>query len=178
TKLRVAPETALRLPGAILGALTTILIYLLTAELFGAEVGLIAAALWAFDPSAIGFNRIAKEDTFLVFFFLLANVFWLRSQRIAESHERQPELLYWATAVSFGAMIASKYVPQMLVVSLAYYYTFQAIPETRWRLKKKRFLIFFSLIGISFLFFNPPIFLPGTWRAIFSFANYKSLGHD
>src|SRR5439155_8884397 len=134
--------------------------------------GLVAAALFAFDPLAISFNRIAKEDTFLVFIFLLANVFWLRSQRLAETRpHKQPELLYWATAISFGAMIASKYVPQMMIVSLAYYYTFQAIPETRWRLKKKRFLIFFSLIGVSFLFFNPPIFLPGTWRAIFSFAN-------
>ena len=77
--LYVQPETALRLPGVIFGSLTSILIYLVAAELFGTEVALIAAALWAFDPNAIGFNRIAKEDTFLVFFFLLANVFWLLS---------------------------------------------------------------------------------------------------
>ncbi len=38
------------------------LIYLIAAELFGAEVALIAAALWTFDPTAIGFNRVAKED--------------------------------------------------------------------------------------------------------------------
>ena len=48
-------------------------------------MALLAAALWAFDPQAIGFNRIAKEDTFLLFFFLLANIFWLRGQRVAES---------------------------------------------------------------------------------------------
>ena len=53
---QIAPETALRLPGVIVGALTSLLIYLITAELFGAEVALIAAALWAFDPAAIGFN--------------------------------------------------------------------------------------------------------------------------
>src|SRR5213083_2503413 len=34
----IAPETALRLPGVILGAFTALLIYLVTAELFGAEV--------------------------------------------------------------------------------------------------------------------------------------------
>ncbi|HEY5403643.1 MAG TPA: glycosyltransferase family 39 protein, partial [Pyrinomonadaceae bacterium] len=51
----IAPETALRFPGTVLGAFTALLIYLITAELFGAEVALIAAALWAFDPSAIGF---------------------------------------------------------------------------------------------------------------------------
>ena len=81
----IASETALRFPSVLFGALTAILIYLLATELFGAEVGLIAAALWTFDPSAIGFNRIAKEDTFLLFFFLLANVFWLCGQRVAES---------------------------------------------------------------------------------------------
>ena len=81
----ISPETALRFPGTVFGALTAILVFLLAAELFGAEVGLIAAALWAFDPMAIGFNRIAKEDTFLLFFFLLANILWLRGQRVAES---------------------------------------------------------------------------------------------
>jgi dolichyl-phosphate-mannose--protein O-mannosyl transferase len=87
---RITPETALRLPGAIAGALTALLIYLIAAELFGVEVALVAAALWIFDPTGIGFNRVAKEDTFLLFFFLLANVFWLRGQRVAESTDRNP----------------------------------------------------------------------------------------
>src|SRR5260370_30338583 len=102
------PETALRLPGVLFGAFTALLIYLIAAELFGPEVALIAAALWTFDPSAIGFNRIAKEDTFLLFFFLLANVFWLRGQRAAESSNRNPNPYYWATAAAFGARMASK----------------------------------------------------------------------
>jgi len=104
----ISAETALRLPGTILGAFTALLIYLIAAELFGAEVALIAAALWAFDPNAIGFNRIAKEDTFLLFFFLLANVFWLRGQRVAESTDRSPNRYYWLTGAAYGAMIASK----------------------------------------------------------------------
>ena len=58
----IATETALRFPSTVFGTLTAVLIYLLATELFGAEVGLIAAALWTFDPMAIGFNRIAKED--------------------------------------------------------------------------------------------------------------------
>lgn len=73
--LQVSPEAGLRVPGIVFGAATIILIYLLAVELFGAEVALIAAALWAFDPQAIAFSRIAKEDTFLLFFFLLANIF-------------------------------------------------------------------------------------------------------
>ena len=135
--LQVPVETALRLPSTICGALTVVLIYLLTAELFGAEVALLASALWAFDPQAIGFNRIAKEDTFLLFFFLLANIFWLRGQRGAESHtDKKPAPYYGATAACFGAMMASKYLPQFILVSICYYWMFQKRPETHWRLGK------------------------------------------
>lgn len=178
-ELKIPLETALRLPNAIVGALTAILLFLFTAELFGTEVGLIAAALWSFDPLVIGFNRIAKEDTFLVFFFLLANFFWLRGQRVAESQpQRNPEPFYWATAAAFGAMIASKYFPHMIVISLAYNYIFQGIPATRWRIGKQRFLKFFLIMGVSFLICNPTILLPGTWRTILNFAGYKMIGHD
>ncbi len=175
----IATETALRFPSVLFGTLTTILIYLLTAELFGAEAGLIAAALWAFDPSALGFNRIAKEDTFLTFFFLLANVFWLRGQRLAESNpDVKPTRYYWATAAAFGAMMASKYLPQMLTITIAYYGIFQPIPETRWRLGKKRMLTFFAIMGITFLLLNPTILLPGTWKQMGLFAGQKLIGHD
>lgn len=175
----ISPETALRLPGVIFGALTVVLIYLLAAELFGAEVGLIAAALWAFDPSAIGLNRIAKEDTFLLFFFLLANVFWLRGQRVAESQpERNPEKYYWATGAAFGAMLASKYLPQALTISISYYWLFQGIPSARWRMGKRRFLIFFAVMGVTFILLNPTILMPATWRQMFSFAGQKLVGHD
>ena len=177
--LKVAPETGLRLPSAIFGALTAILIYLLATELFGAEVGLLSAALWAFDPNAIGFNRIAKEDTFLLFFFLLANVFWLWGQRVAESDpKRNPERYYWATSAAFGAMLASKYLPQLITITIAYYWLFQAIPETKWRLGKKRMLTFLILIGVVFLIVNPTILLPDTWRQMRAFAGQKLVGHD
>jgi dolichyl-phosphate-mannose-protein mannosyltransferase len=174
----IAPETALRLPGTILGAFTALLIYLITAELFGAEVALIAAALWAFDPSAIGFSRIAKEDTFLLFFFLLANVFWLRGQRVAESTDRSPNRYYWLTAAAYGAMIASKYVPHLMSISFCYYWMFQRLPETRWRLGTKRILKLFTIMGVVFLILSPTILLPETWHQMGLFAGSKRISHD
>ena len=175
----ISPETALRFPSTVFGALTAILVFLLAAELFGAEVGLIAAALWAFDPMAIGFNRIAKEDTFLLFFFLLANILWLRGQRVAESEpHRRPERFYWASAAAFGAMLASKYLPQLLAVSVCYYFMFQGLPETRWRLGKKRLLKYYTLMGIVFVILNPTILLPATWHQMGLFAGQKLIGHD
>jgi len=175
---RISPETALRLPGTIVGALSAFLIFLIVSELFGYEVALIAAALWAFDPMAIGFNRIAKEDSFLLFFFLLANVFWLRGQRVAESTDRSPNKYYWLTAASYGAMVASKYVPHLFAISICYYWMFQALPETRWRLGKKRLLMFFAIMGIVFLVLSPTILLPETWRQMGLFAGGKRIGHD
>ncbi|HYJ46825.1 MAG TPA: hypothetical protein VEV81_09445, partial [Pyrinomonadaceae bacterium] len=130
------------------------------------------------DPMAISFNRIAKEDTFLLFFFLLANVFWLRSQRVAEAGQRNPEPLYWATAASFGAMMASKYMPHLMAVGVSYYYIFQGIPATRWRLGKKKWLLFFAVMGTAFLICNPTILLPATWHEMRVFAGEQRIGHD
>jgi len=178
-ELNIAVESSVRLPSALFGAFTAILIFLVAAELFGLEVGLISAALWAFDPLAIGFNRIAKEDTFVIFFFMLANFFWLRGQRVAEGQpHRNPEPFYWATAAAFGAMLASKYLPMMLSISVAYYYIFQRIPVNRWIMGKKRFLKFFLIMGIVFLICNPTIVLPGTWKAMSNFTSGRSMGHD
>lgn len=176
--LKVSTEAALRMPGALLGAFTALLIFFVVSELFGIEVALIAAALWAFDPSGIGFNRIAKEDTFFIFFFLLANVFWLKGQRVAESGRSHPERYYWATAAAFGAMLASKYLPHFMAISGSYYYIFQLNPTTRWRMGKKKWLIFFAITGAVFLACNPAILLPGTWHEMKIFAGEQRIGHD
>jgi len=178
-ELNIPVESALRFPNVLFGSLIVVLIFVVASELFGLETGLIAAALWAFDPMAISFNRIAKEDTFVMFFFLLANAFWLRGQRVAESQtDRNPERFYWATAAAFGAMLASKYLPVMIAISVAYNYVFQRIPVTRWVIGKKRFLKFFFVMGIAFLICNPTILLPGTWRAMSNFTTYRNMGHD
>jgi hypothetical protein len=177
-RLRISTETAARLPGALLGALSALLIFLVTRELFGVEVGLVAAALWALDPAAVGFNRIAKEDSFLLFFFLLGNVFWLRGQTVAEEGRRRPEPFYWATAAAFGAMLASKYVPHFIAISGAYYYVFQGDPLVRWRMGKRKWVVFFAVMGLAFLICNPTILLPGTWHEMRIFAAEKRIGHD
>jgi hypothetical protein len=176
--LQVSTEAALRFPGALFGAFISLLIFLLASQIFGTEVGLIAAALWALDPSGIGFNRIAKEDTFFVFFFLLANIFWLRGQRAAESGSNRPETFYWAAAASFGAMLASKYLPHFFGISVSYYHIFQGNPSTRWRLGKYRWLTFFLIMGAAFIICNPTILLPGTWHEMRVFAGEKRIGHD
>jgi hypothetical protein len=179
SELYIPVEAAVRLPNVIVGSLITLLLYLVIAELFGGEIALLAAALWAVDPVAIGFNRIAKEDTFLLFFFLLANIFWLRGQRVAESEPNKNFTRYaWFAAAAFGAMAASKYLPWYVSISISYYWMFQAIPETKWRLGRPRFLLFFVVMGATFAILNPPIFLPETWHQIKSFASHQLVAHN
>ncbi len=178
-QLNVPVEASLRLPGAILGAITPILIFLVASELFGNEVGLIAAALWAFDPLVLGFNRIAKEDTFFIFFFLLVCVFWLRGQRVAEGQPaKNAERFYWATAAAMGAMLASKLIAMMIAIPVCYNYVFQKIPATKWVIGKKRFIIFFLIVGVAFVILSPTILVPETWKSMLSFTTSHVIGHD
>ena len=175
---KISDEAALRFPTVLIGTLTILVLFLLVSELFGASIGLIAAALWACEPSAIGFDRIAKEDSFLLMFFLLGCFFWMRGQTVAERGGTNWLKYMWCAAAAFGAMIASKYLPHLLAVSAAYYQIFQAIPATKWRLGKVRWLQFVVILGICFIIFNPTILLPETWREMLTFSGEKRIGHD
>lgn len=171
-------EFVLRFPTAVFGSLTILLLYFLVKKLFGSHLGLIASALWAVDPNSVGFDRIAKEDSFLLFFFLLANCFWLTAQSRAERDERGWENYVRLAAIAFGMMTASKYFPVPLGISAAYYNIFQTIPETKWRLGKYRWAMFFVLMGIAFVICNPPILLPDTWQHMMAFSSENRIGHD
>jgi hypothetical protein len=175
---QISEETALRFPTALIGTFTVLALYLLVSELFGSSIGIITAGLWAVDPVAVGFDRIAKEDSFLLFFFLLANVFWLRGQSAAERKEDNWLWYLWTSAVFFGAMLASKYLPHLLGISAAYQKTFQYDLTVKWRINRYRWLKFFIIMGVSFLIFNPTILLPETWREVLTFSGEKRIGHD
>src|SRR5213078_3355205 len=64
-----------------------------------------------------------------------------------------------------------------LAIIVGYNYTYQGMP-TRWVMGKVRFIKFFLVMGVVFLLCNPTILLPGTWRAMANFTNYRSMGHD
>lgn len=174
---RISDEFALRFPTALFGTFTALLIFLLLNQFFGSSIALIAAALWAVDPSAIGFDRIAKEDSFLLFFFLLANTIWVFGQTASERGKTFAKHLIF-TAVALGAMLASKYLVHVLFIGLAYFAIIRSVPSTKWQIGKGRWLFFYALIGISFVVFNPTILLPDTWREMLTFSSEKRIGHD
>jgi len=175
---KISAEAALRFPIALFGAFTTLLIFLLVSELFGRSIGLVSAILWAVEPTAIGFDRIAKEDSLVLFFFLLTSLLWIKGQTAAEQGKTTWPRYVWATAASFGALMASKYYPHLLAVLQSYYAVFQGIPSTKWRLGKPRYLMFFAIMGCTFLILNPTIVLPDTWREMLKFSTENRIAHD
>jgi len=106
-------EIWLRLPNVILGTATTLLIYLLGLELMGTAgaagkiTGALGAFFWAVSPIPIALNRVAKEDTPLTFFTVLAVYLYARAKHApAEKARRWTD----ATGVAFGFALASKYI--------------------------------------------------------------------
>lgn len=174
----VSEEAALRFPVAVFGTLTIVMLYLLIAALFGRLTGLFAACLWAVEPMAVGFDRVAKEDSLVLFFFLATNYFWVRAQSAAELGDAKWPRFAWAAAVSFAGLMASKYYPHLLAVPAAYYIIFQYIKATKWRMESRRWLTFIFVMGMAFLVFNPTILLPDTWREMLKFGSEKRIGHD
>lgn len=174
----ISDEAALRFPIALAGTLTILLIFLLISELFGRSIGLVSAAFWAVEPMAVGFDRIAKEDSLVLFFFLLTLFFWIRGQTTAERGGANGTWYVWAAAAAFAALMASKYYPWLLAVAGAYYGIFLRIPERKWDMGKKRFLIFFAVMGVTFVILNPTILLPETWREMLKFSSENRVGHD
>lgn len=177
-RLNVSEEAALRFPVALFGTFITLLIYLLISELFDRSTALFSAALWAVEPMAVGFDRIAKEDSLVLFFFLLTFVFWIRGQTAAERGNANWTWYAWAAAASFAGLMASKYYPHLLAVVGAYYIIFQYIPETKWRMESVRWVKFFAVMGVTFLILNPTILLPETWREMLKFSSENRIGHD
>jgi len=174
----IPEEAALRFPLAFFGTFSIVLLFLVVSELFGRSIGLVSAALWAVEPLAIGFDRVAKEDSLVLFFFLLTSLFWLRGQSAAERGDANWRRWVWFAAAAFGALLASKYYLNLLGVLAAYYHSFTRLPGTKWGLGRPRWLLFFVIMGISLLILNPTLLLPDTWREMLKFSSEGRVGHD
>jgi hypothetical protein len=174
----ISTEAALRFPLALFGTFSILLIFLLTSALFGRSIGIVAAGLYALEPMAIGFDRIAKEDSLVVFYFLLAQILWVRSQAAAQREDSNWVWYAWGSAAAFAGLMASKYYPHLLAITGAYYNVFKYVPSNRWHMQAKRWLIFFLVMGFTFLILNPTILLPETWREMLKFSSENRIGHD
>ncbi|MCI0527241.1 MAG: glycosyltransferase family 39 protein [Nitrospira sp.] len=74
-----ANEFGLRLPGAIFGALTIALLYLMGRTLFHARIGLFAAVLYTFLPYAINMSQFARYVSQVQFFAILTGYLFYKA---------------------------------------------------------------------------------------------------
>lgn len=171
-------EAALRLPNVVVGALTVIPLFLLTAAFFDRRHALLAAAFWAVGINAITHNRIGKEDSLLVFFMLFAFYFFTRAKQIHPADRPGRARRYVASAVSFGLMIASKYFPHYLGLNMLFHHKFQARKVMPGEPSGRTPGWFFLLIIGAYLLASPAVLLPEVWNYMNDYMGERLLTHS
>jgi hypothetical protein len=174
---QVSDEAALRLPNILFGALTALPLFLLTAALFDRRTGLAAAALWAVGINAITYNRIAKEDTLLVFFMLFAFYFYMRAKLAAPSEEKTKRRHYALSGAAFALMFASKYFPHYFGLNALYHHYYRIRERSPGEPPGHTPRIFYVVIPIVFILANPVLFLPQTWSYLQAYTSESLLTH-
>src|SRR5262245_33259587 len=173
---QISEETAVRLPNVIFGSLTAVVIFLLAQEFFGFEVALLSAFLWAVGTIAITVNRLAKEDTLLVFFTWLAYYFYLRAKKLGTTPSRKRAASYAASGASFGLMLASKYFPHYLGLNFLYYHLVRKKGEFPARRRVDTLLVF-GTCAVVFLLANPVILHPSTLNHMLHYVKQETITH-
>ncbi len=177
---RVAPiesavpmEAALRLPNALVGAATAAVLFGVCDVLFGTPVALMAALLWALDVNAIAINRIGKEDTFALFFFLVAVWSYERAKQQGTTDVAGAQRWYTASGAAFGLMLASKYFPHYLGI----YALFNTVTDRRPGQNRPDQVRYYGAMALAFLVANVAILDPETWRYCVSYVQGATLIH-
>lgn len=172
-----APETMVRLPNVLAGALSIWVVALLGRRLFGQTAALIAAALAAFSPTWIGYQRAAKEDVLLALFLML--LLWCVAEAKAAADDgRTADQRRWELfgGASVGGMFASKYFFFLAPIPVVTYLWLRRT-GTRWHVPVRRW---FALIGVAvavFALVNWTPFLPSSWAYGLSYVEEKQTIH-
>jgi hypothetical protein len=164
SRYEIPVETAIRLPNALLGA---------GSVLLGWAVALVAALLVALDPTVTSINRLAKEDTFVVFFFLLAVWLYERAKQVGTGDVDAAQTWYVGSAAAFGAMLASKYLPHLY--GLYALFNVAALRDAGRNSPNKR--RFFLAMGAVFVMANFAIVFPSTWQQMLGYVRGGTLSH-
>lgn len=104
---------AFRFPSAILGILSVYLIYLIGWRLIYQFAGLAAAAALAVTVNHIFISRVGLQESFIIFFILLAVYFFL--------HALENDRYFIWTGLAIGLGILTKYTAFIVVIILLAY---------------------------------------------------------
>jgi hypothetical protein len=169
----IALETAVRLPNALAGAATAAVLFGLCELLFSTSVAVMASLLWAVDVNAIAINRVGKEDTFLLLFFVLAMWCYERAKQQGATDPVGAQRWYTRSGASFGLMLASKYMPHYLGI----YAVFNAITDHNPGANRPNTRRYYGAMFITFVAANWAVLMPETWRYCFDYVQGHTLLH-
>jgi len=176
----LSDEIAVRLPNVVFGTLTAIVIFGIAREFFGLQVAFLSSLLWSTGTIAIMDNRLAKEDTLLVFLAWLGYYFYVRAKKASAINIRQYvepyAKWYLAAGASFGLMLASKYFPHYLGLIFLFYF----LPLNRRKyppLSRRDYLLVLGTCALVFLIANPIILAPGTIKYMWHYVGEGTMTH-
>ena len=169
------PEAWLRLPNVLLGAATAAILFLFCRCMMGVVGSFAAGFFWAVSPLAVALNRLAKEETPLTFFTLLACYLYCRAQQ-ADLDERARRW-YDLSAIGFGLAFASQYILHLLGLNaLAWLLAGRmGLTPNPSRFTYKRF---FLVIFITFIVVNPVVLFPSNFSAILHWLHHDGVTHS
>jgi 4-amino-4-deoxy-L-arabinose transferase-like glycosyltransferase len=169
-----APETMTRLPNALAGGASVLVVALLARRLFGRTAGMFAAALAACSVTLVGYQRVAKEDTLLGLFLML--LLWCMAEAKAAADDgRDPRRWELYGAASLAGMFASKYFFFLTPIPLVFYLWVR--PDTRWRVPLRRWMQLIAVAIALWVCVNWSPLLPSTWEYARSYTTGQQTVH-
>ena len=171
----MSPEGWLRFPNVLFGAATTTILYLFCRHLIGLVGSFAASFFWAVSPLAVALNRLAKEETPLTFFTLLACYFFCRAQQ-ADS-DASVRRWYDLSAIGFGLAFASQYILHLLGLNALAWFLAGRMGLNR-EPSRFRYRRFFFVIVLTFTLVNPVVLFPGNFSAILHWLHHDGVRHS
>lgn len=169
----LTPEAALRLPNVLAGSVTSVALAALASLLFTPTIGLMAGLLWAIDPNAIAINRLGKEDTLLVCWFVVAMWAYERAKHEGRADLRRAQWYYTLAGGAFGLMLASKYMPHLLGL----YALFNVLADRNPGANRPHRPTYYGAMVTTFLAVNWVVLSPETWRFAIRYVQGGELVH-
>jgi hypothetical protein len=165
-------EGWLRLPNVLFGAATAAILYLFCRQLMGIAGSFAAAFFWAVAPLPVAINRLAKEETPLTFFTLLACYLYSRAkQASAETSTRRWHNL---SGIAFGLAIASQYMIHLFGLNALAWHLAGRRGLDHKRLGYLRLLV---MLFVALLLANPLIVSPASCISAIHWLQHAGIRH-
>jgi hypothetical protein len=171
----VRKEAWLRLPVALFGALTALILYVVGKQMIGPLGAGLGAVFWAVSPLSVALNRVLKEENLFVFFTLLAFYCYNRGKQAGSDGESKR----WFTlaGVAFGLDLASYYlaIGEFGLIVLVWHVANQKGVQSRDMGPYLRRLVLVA--GLVFVMANPVILAPRNLAAMLRYSEQKTIQH-